>query len=92
MLGPIQVATSISTRVVPSWTSERAPPMTPAIDVGPSASSMTSISASSVARLAVERLDLLAVARAAHDELAAGDPVEVEGVQRLAGERASRSW
>ena len=48
MLGPIQEATSISTRVVSSPTSERAPPMTPAIDVGPSASSMTSISASSV--------------------------------------------
>ena len=48
MLGPSQLATSISTRVVPSWTSERSPPMTPAIEVGPSASSMTSIWASRV--------------------------------------------
>ena len=43
-------------------TSERAPPMTPAIDVGPSASSMTSIVGVERPRLAVERLDLLAVA------------------------------
>ena len=37
-------------------------------------------------------VDLLAVARAAHDEPPAGDAVEVEGVQRLAGRAASRSW
>ena len=48
MFGPFQVAASISTRVVPSWTSERAPPITPAIEVGPSASSITTISASSL--------------------------------------------
>ena len=48
MFGPIQVAASISTRVVPSWTSERLPPITPAIDVGPAASSMTTIWSSSV--------------------------------------------
>ena len=48
MFGPFQVAASISTRVVPAWTSERAPPITPAIDVGPSASSITTMSASSV--------------------------------------------
>ena len=47
MLGPSQLATSISTRVVEEATSERAPPMIPAIDVGPSASSMTSICESS---------------------------------------------
>ena len=76
----------------PSWTSERAPPMTPAIDVGPSASSMTSISASSVRTWPSSVVDLLAVARAAHDEPPAGDAVEVEGVQRLAGRAASRSW
>ncbi len=46
MFGPFQLATSISTRVVPSPTSERAPPITPAIEVGPSASSITSISPS----------------------------------------------
>ena len=48
MFGPFQFAASISTRVVPSLTSERAPPMIPAIDVGPSASSITSICESSV--------------------------------------------
>ena len=50
MFGPFQVAASISTRVVLSRTSERAPPMTPAIDVGPSASSITQTSGSSVRR------------------------------------------
>ena len=44
MFGPSQLATSISTRVVSSWTSERAPPMTPAIDVGPSASAISTMS------------------------------------------------
>ena len=48
MLGPFQVAASISTRVVPSLTSERAPPMIPAMLVGPSASSITQTSGSSV--------------------------------------------
>ena len=48
MFGPFHVAASISTRVVESRTSERAPPITPAIDVGPSASSITHISASSL--------------------------------------------
>ena len=48
MFGPFHVAASISTRVVVSRTSERAPPMTPAIEVGPSASSITHVSASSV--------------------------------------------
>ncbi len=46
--GPFQVATSIRTRVVPSWTSLRSPPITPAIDVGPSASSITPMRVSSV--------------------------------------------
>ena len=48
MFGPSQVATSISTRVVSSSTSERAPPITPAIDVGPSSSAIRTMSASSV--------------------------------------------
>ncbi len=39
------------------------------------------------ARLAVERLHLLAVVRAAHGQARAGDAVEVEGVQRLAAEQ-----
>jgi len=48
MFGPLQVATSSSTRVVSGPTSERAPPISPAIEVGPSASSITTISESSV--------------------------------------------
>ncbi len=47
-IGPFQFAASIRTRVVVSWTSERWPPMIPAIDVGPSASSITNIELSSV--------------------------------------------
>ena len=48
MFGPIQLAASISTRVVSGATSERAPPITPAIEVGPSASSITTISSSRI--------------------------------------------
>ncbi len=48
MLAPFQLATSISTRVVSAATSERAPPITPAIEVGPSASAISTISWSSV--------------------------------------------
>ena len=46
IVGPSQVATSINTRVVSGCTSLRAPPMIPAIEVGPSASSITTISSS----------------------------------------------
>jgi hypothetical protein len=45
--GPSQEAASMSTRVVPGSTSDRCPPMTPAMDVGPSASAMTQVSSSS---------------------------------------------
>ena len=55
MFGPFQFAASISTRVVPSWTSERAPPITPAIEVGPSASSITTHVGVERALLVVER-------------------------------------
>ncbi len=48
MLGPSQTADSSSTVVVPSWTSERAPPITPASEVGPSASQITTMSGSSL--------------------------------------------
>ena len=48
MFGPFQVAASISTRVVVSRTSERSPPMIPAIEVGPSSSAMISVSGSKV--------------------------------------------
>ena len=34
-IGPSQLAASISTRVVASFTSLRSPPITPAIEVGP---------------------------------------------------------
>ena len=47
MLGPFQLATSMSTRVVASETSEREPPMIPASEVGPSSSRMTTIGGSS---------------------------------------------
>ena len=87
MFGPLHVATSSSTRVVPSRTSERAPPISPAIEVGPSASSITTISRVERARLAVERLHLLALPCAADRQPRPGDAVEVEGVQRLAAEQ-----
>ena len=87
MLGPFQVATSSSTRVVSGATSERAPPISPAIEVGPSSSSITTISRVERARLPVERLHLLAVVGAAHRQARAGDAVEVERVQRLAAEQ-----
>ena len=76
----------------PSWTSERSPPMTPAIEVGPSASSMTSISRVERAHLAVERGDLLAVA--ARGARRAARRRRGRGRRRAAAGRraASRSW
>ena len=47
-LGPCQFAASISTRVVVSRTSERAPPIRPAIEVGPSSSAISSTLGSSL--------------------------------------------
>ncbi len=88
MFGPSQLATSISTRVVSPETSERAPPMTPAIDVGPSSSAIRQTSESST-RVWPSSVTICSPSRgAAHDEARAGDAVEVEGVQRLAGQRA----
>ncbi len=46
--GPSQLAASISTRVVPSRTSERSPPIRPAIEVGPSSSAISRTRSSSV--------------------------------------------
>ncbi len=46
MFGPTQVATSRSTRLVSGETSDRAPPMMPAIEVGPCSSQMITISES----------------------------------------------
>ncbi len=48
MLAPSQLATSSSTRVVSSATSETCPPMIPAIPVGPFASQTSTVSASRV--------------------------------------------
>ena len=48
MFGPTQVAASISTRVVPSETSEIWPPITPPMPDGPSASQTTAMLESSV--------------------------------------------
>ena len=82
--GPFQLAASISTRVVVGWTSERWPPMTPAIEVGPSSSHDQQHVGVERALDVVERRHLLAVAGAADDQVAAGDEVPVERVQRLA--------
>ena len=88
MLGPFQVAASISTLVVASETSERAPPITPAIEVGPSSSQITTTSPSSRRSSPSERGDRLALAR--RGAPAAARPLtcrQVEGVQRLAGQQ-----
>ena len=48
MLTPFQVATSSSTREVESETSERSPPMIPAMPEGPSRSQTSTVSASNL--------------------------------------------
>ncbi len=48
MFAAFQLAASMRTRVVSACTSERLPPMTPAIEVGPAASAMRQTSASTV--------------------------------------------
>ena len=83
MLTPFQVATSSSTPVVVSETSETWPPMIPAIPEGPLRSQTSTVSESKRALDPVQRRHLLAVGRGADDQLAAADPVEVERVQRL---------
>ena len=87
MLAPFQFAASIRTRVVSAPTSERAPPITP----GDRGRAVGVVDQHHLrverAGLAVERLHLLAVARAADGERRARDAVEVERVQRLAGEQ-----
>ena len=60
MLAPFQFAASISTRVVVPATSERAPPITPAIEVGPSRVGDQHDLGVQRSRLAVERLHALA--------------------------------
>ena len=87
MFAASQLAASISTAVVSSCTSERLPPMTPAIDVGPSSSAISTTSSSTTRVWSSSVIDLLARGRAAHDEPAPGDAVEVEGVHRLPGQQ-----
>ncbi len=87
MLVPFQLATSSRTRVVSSETSETWPPMIPAIPEGPSSSQTRTVSASKLALDAVERRHRLALGGGADDQRAVGDPVEVEGVQRLRGQQ-----
>ena len=82
--GPFQFAASISTRVVDSRTSERSPPIRPAIDVGPSSSAISRTLSSSV-RSTSSSVVILSPGRARRTvEPAAGHEVEVERVQRLA--------
>ena len=85
MLTPFQVATSSSTRVVESLTSETWPPMIPASPVGPVAVADQHRVGVEAALDPVEGGHPLALARGADDDLAARDPVEVERVQRLGG-------
>ena len=63
MLAPFQFAASINTRVVFGCTSLRSPPMTPAIEVGPSASSIRTMSESSV-RVCPSRVSICSPSRA----------------------------
>ena len=66
---------------------ERAPPITPAIDVGPSSSSIRTMSRSSV-RVCPSSVSTCSPSRGAADgELRAGHAVEVERVQRLPGQQ-----
>ena len=79
----LKYALSNTMTVVPSATSDRAPPMTPAMATGRSASAITSMSGGELARLAVERLDRFAGRRRPHADLRAGELREVERVHRL---------
>ena len=84
-------ALSRSTSVVASVISESSPPMTPASATGVWPSSvMTGHVRGERALLAVQRDELLAVARGAHHDVAAavalGELAQVKGVERLTGE------
>ena len=87
MLTPSQLAASSSTLVVSSETSETWPPMIPAMPVGLLAIADENRLGVELALDAVEGGHLLALAGGADDQLAAGDLVEVEGVQRLRGQQ-----
>ena len=87
MFAPFQFAASISTRVVSGCTSLRASAHDPGDRGGAGGVLDQDHVGVERARLAVEGLDLLAVARAADGERRALDAVEVERVQRLPGEQ-----
>ena len=85
-------AASISTSVVVPVTSEVAPPMTPAMASGVSAAvGDEQVLGVEGARDVVEGGELLPGPGPARADRAR-QGVEVEGVQRLAEQRASRSW
>ena len=84
MFVPFHVAASIATRVVLSETSLVAPPMMPPMPGRAVRVADQHGVAVEHALLAVERREPLALARRAHVQLRARDPVEVVGVHRLA--------
>ena len=88
MFGPCQLATSSSTRVVSAWTSERSPPISPG-DRGRAVGVLDHdhLRRRACASAPSSVVHLLALARPAHRQARAGDAVEVEGVQRLAGQQ-----
>ena len=88
MLAAWKFAASSSTVLVCSLTSLIAPPITPAIAVGPSGSVMSSISLVSVPLHPVERRHLLALVSAAHNNVMLAHQVIVERMQGLAELRA----
>ena len=83
IVGPWKIADSRMTRVVPSPTSVPAPPMIPASPIGALAVGDDEHPLVDRALDVVDRLERLARASAAHDDLAAGDRVGVVGVHRL---------
>ena len=71
--------------VVPSETSESLPPITPATACARSASAITSMSPASARDLTVERRQALARRSATDPEVWAGQPRQIERVQRMPG-------
>ena len=78
-----KLAASSRMDVVVSVTSVSSPPMIPAKAIAPSASAMTRSAGVELAQVPVEARELLARARAAHDDPAAAQRLEVEGVERV---------
>ena len=82
----------MSTFFVCSVIIESKPPITPASATGFLASAMTRSSVDELAVDAVERLQRLTFARAAHDDRAAFQQVEIESVRGMAELVDARSW